>query len=121
MTERFERDSPAIIGFRLNAYRGKGPTMSYLSLNDVRAEALFASTMQPSDEPTATQVRTEIMHMVRQLGTRGCAARMAQEFGNAPESAVSRMRWARRVVADVFAVRPAHTALAGVGAGRSAA
>ena len=96
--------------------------MSTLSLNDVRAEALFASAMQPSDEPTATQVRTEIKHMVRQLGTRGCAARMAQEFGNAPEPAVSRMRWARRVVADVFAVRPAHTAaLSSVGTGRSAA
>jgi hypothetical protein len=95
--------------------------MSTLSLTDVRAEALFASALQPSDEPTATQVRTEIMHMVRHCGTRGCAARMAQEFGNAPQSAVARMRWARQVVADVFAVEPLSTTAAGLVAGRRAA
>ena len=83
--------------------------MSYHSLNDVRSEALFASALQPSDMPTAAQVRAEIMHTVRQLGTRGCAARMAQEFGDAPQPAVARMRWARRVVADVFTAQPART------------
>jgi hypothetical protein len=83
--------------------------MSYLSLNDVRSEALFASALQPSDEPTAAQVRAEIMRTVRRLGARGCAARMAQEFGDAPRPAVARMRWARGVVADVFAAQPART------------
>jgi hypothetical protein len=82
--------------------------MSSLILNDVRSEALFASALQPSDEPSVAQVRAEIKHTVRQLGTRGCAARMAQQFGDTPESAVTRMRWARRVVADIFAVQPAH-------------
>ncbi len=82
--------------------------MSYLDLNDVRSEALFVSALQPSDEPAATQVRTAITDAVRRLGTRGCAARMAQEFGDAPEWAAARMRWARRVVTDVFAVQPAH-------------
>jgi hypothetical protein len=95
--------------------------MSTLSLIDVRAEALFASALQPSDQPTATQVRTEIMRMVRRCGTRGCAARMAQEFGNAPQSAVARMRWARQVVADVFAVPPPRTTAPGLVAGRRAA
>jgi hypothetical protein len=80
--------------------------MSYHSLNDVRSEALFASVLQPSDRPPAAQVRTEIMHTVRRLGTRGCAARLAQEFGDAPQPAVARMRWARQVVADVFAPQP---------------
>lgn len=83
--------------------------MSYLILNDVRSEALFASALQPSDKPTAVQIQAEIRHMVRQFGTRGCAARMAQQFGDAPQSAVIRMRWARQAVADAFAVRPAHT------------
>jgi hypothetical protein len=32
---------------------------------------------------------------------------MAQEFGDAPQPAVARMRWARRVVADVFTAQPA--------------
>ncbi|HEU4347692.1 MAG TPA: hypothetical protein VFR35_07880 [Actinoplanes sp.] len=82
--------------------------MSYLILNDVRSEALFASALQPSDEPTAARVRAEIMLTVRQFGTRGCAARMAQQFGDSPQPAVARMRWARRVVADVFAAQPAH-------------
>ncbi|HEU4348276.1 MAG TPA: hypothetical protein VFR35_10855 [Actinoplanes sp.] len=97
--------------------------MSTLILNDVRSEALFASALQPSDEPPAARVRAEIMRTVRQLGTRGCAARMAQEFGDAPQPAVARMRWARQVVADVFAVQHAHTpALLPIrGAGRLAA
>jgi hypothetical protein len=88
--------------------------MSHHSLNDVRSEALFVSALQPSDRPTAAQVRDEIMHTVRRLGSRGCAARMAQEFGDAPQSAVTRMRWARQVVADVFTAQPAypHTQLA---------
>jgi hypothetical protein len=66
--------------------------MSHLNLNDVRAEALFASLLQPSDEPTAAQVRAAVMRTVRQFGTRGCAARMAQEFGDAPHAALPRMR-----------------------------
>ena len=82
--------------------------MSYITLHDVRSEALFASALQPSDEPTATQVRAEIMHTVRRLGTRGCAARMAEQFGDAPQPAVARMQWARRVVSDVFAAPAAH-------------
>lgn len=96
--------------------------MSHLNVNDVRSEALFASTLQPSEEPTAEQVRAEITHAVRRLGTRGCAARMAQEFGDAPDSAIARMCWARRVVADVFVVHPTPRPTAQLaGAGRRAA
>lgn len=79
--------------------------MSYLNLNDVRAEALFASALQPSDQPTAAQVRSAVTLTVRRLGTRGCAASVAQEFGDAPHTAVRRMRWAQQVVADVFTPR----------------
>jgi hypothetical protein len=96
--------------------------MSHLNLYDVRSEALFASALQPSDQPTAEQVRAAITRTVRQLGTRGCAAMMAQEFGDAPDVAVRRMRWARRAVAEVFAVHPARTpAPQLVGAGQWAA
>jgi hypothetical protein len=76
--------------------------MSTLNLNVVRSEALFASALPSSCEPTAAQVRAELARTVRSLGVRGCAARMAQEFGDAPEAAVARMRWARRVVSEVF-------------------
>lgn len=80
--------------------------MSHLNLKDVRSEALFVSALQPSERPTAAQVRSAITQTVRRLGTRGCAARVAQEFGDTPQTAVSRMRWARQVVAEVFAVHP---------------
>ena len=76
--------------------------MSHLNLNDIRSEALFASTLQPSEEPTVAQVRREIKRTVRHLGVCGCAARMAQEFGDAPSCAVARMHWARSLVEEIF-------------------
>ena len=76
--------------------------MSHLNLNDIRSEALFASTLQPSEEPTVAQVRREIERTVRHLGVGGCAARMAQEYGDAPSCAVARMHWARSLVAGIF-------------------
>jgi hypothetical protein len=76
--------------------------MSRLDLNAVRCEALFASSLQRSQSPTLTQVRQAIMWAVRDHGSRGCAARVAQEFGDHPETAVLRMRWARQLVAEVF-------------------
>jgi hypothetical protein len=64
---------------------------------DARCEALFASALEPSDAPTAAMISTAITRAVRQFGVDGCAARMAQEFGDRPETAASRMRWVRRV------------------------
>ena len=81
--------------------------MTWLNVIDARCEALFASGLQRSDEPTAQEVAAAISHAVRELGTRGCAARMAQEFGDHPETACERMRWARQVVAGLHAARPA--------------
>ena len=81
--------------------------MTRLNVIDARCEALFASGLQCSDEPTAQEVTAAISRAVRELGTRGCAARMAQEFGDYPEAACERMRWARQVVAGLHAARPA--------------
>jgi hypothetical protein len=81
--------------------------MTRLNVIDARCEALFASGLQRSDEPTAEAVGEAISRAVRDLGTRGCAARMAQEFGDHPEAACERMRWARQVVAGLHAARPA--------------
>ena len=69
-----------------------------LNVTDARCEALFASGLQRSDTPDAGMVAEVISHAVRQLGTRGCAARMAQEFGDHPEMAADRMRWVRQLV-----------------------
>ena len=69
----------------------------------VWADALFASMLQRSDGPSAGQVRTAVAAAVRAYGSHGCVERVAQEFGDHPEAAVARMRWARGVVGEVFA------------------
>ena len=58
-----------------------------------RAEALFASPLQGSQIPTIDQIRTAIADMLARLGPSGCAARMAEEYGDHPTEAVSRMMW----------------------------
>lgn len=72
----------------------------------VWADALFASMLQRSDEPTAGQVRQAVAAAIRAYGSRGCAARVAQEFGDHPDTAVARMRWARGMASAVFAAPP---------------
>jgi hypothetical protein len=81
------------------------PAAHHLSINAVRADALFVSALQRSDEPDSEQIRAAVAAAVRELGGRGCAERVAQEFGDHPETAVARMRWARRLVAKTFGTR----------------
>jgi len=76
--------------------------MSRLNLHAVRCEALFASALRRSDTIAPAQVRQAITEAIRELGSRGCAAWVAQEYGDYPEAAVARMRWARSLVADTF-------------------
>jgi len=73
-----------------------------LSIDTARADALFASALQISDAPSAVEVKKAIDAATSALGDLGCAARVAQEFGEHPETAVTRMRWAREEVACVF-------------------
>lgn len=67
--------------------------------SDARCEALFASWLQPSDTPTAGMIAAAIRSAVKRFGPRGCTERMAQEFGDHPDAAVHRMRWARQFAA----------------------
>jgi hypothetical protein len=76
-------------------------------LESVRAEALFVSDIQRADRATPDDVRSAIMHAVRRHGTRGCAALVAQEFGEHPETAVGRMCWALQAVRSTFAATAA--------------
>jgi hypothetical protein len=62
-------------------------------------DALFASALQRSDEPSARQVEQAVAAAIRALGELGCAARVAQAYGEDPETAVTRMRWARAMIA----------------------
>jgi len=70
-----------------------------LSPSAARADALFVSALQSSDQPTAAQVEQAIVAATCAFGDLGCAARVAQEYGEHPETAVTRMRWARLTVA----------------------
>jgi len=67
------------------------------------ADALFASALQGSDHPTPGQVRQAIAAAAAAYGGSGCAARVAQAFGEHPETAVPRMRWARALAARALA------------------
>ena len=70
-----------------------------LNVSDARRLALFASGLQPSDAPTAETVTQTINRAIRRLGVPGCVAQMAQEFGDHPDAAATRMRWARQLAA----------------------
>jgi hypothetical protein len=71
------------------------PSAPYdLSISAAQADALFASPLQRSDEPSARQVRQAIATALAAYGVRGCAARVAQDYGEHPETALTRMRWA---------------------------
>ena len=78
------------------------PATYHLSIRTARADALFASALQRSDEPSEAQVRRAIAGAIRVFGARGCAARVAQAYGEDPETAVTRMRWARAEVTGTF-------------------
>jgi hypothetical protein len=80
------------------------------SISALRADALFVSALQRSDDPSTAQVHHAIAAAVGEFGGLGCAERVAQEFGDHPETAAVRMRWAL-ALASVTAVRrqsPAH-------------
>ena len=72
------------------------------SIGAAWADALFASALQRSEEPSARQVRQAIAAAIGAYGLLGCAARVAQAYGEHPETAVRRMRWAHAAVADAF-------------------
>jgi len=65
----------------------------------LQADALFASALQRGDELNAWRIRQAIIVSLDAYGAGGCAGRVAQEFGDHPETAAARMRWARAAVA----------------------
>jgi hypothetical protein len=72
-------------------------------LISARAEALFTSPLPVGGQPTRAQVMDAIQLSVRaHRGVRGCAAEMAAVYGERPEVAAPRMRWAREVVTSIY-------------------
>ncbi len=68
---------------------------------DARCEALFASALQRSEAPTTEAVEAAIGAAISRFGTDGCAGQVAQEFGDHPETASERMRWARDLLGQL--------------------
>jgi hypothetical protein len=68
----------------------------------VRAEALFASTVQSSESPSAAQVVRAVATTLHRLRIQGCAEHVAAEFGDHPDTAVARMAWALATIRTVY-------------------
>ena len=75
--------------------------MTRFNVTDSRCEALFASALQRSDALTADAVTDAIAAAFASLGLVGCASRLAQEYGDHPDSARERMQWARQVIGEL--------------------
>jgi len=63
------------------------------TVRELAAEALFVSDLQPSQCPTSKCVEEAVTKMILRHGSDGCAAGVAEEFGDHPEVAVRRMTW----------------------------
>lgn len=69
-----------------------------------RAEALFASSLSALTPHTRTEIEAAIRAAVRTHdGVAGCACEVAREYGEHPETACARMRWARATVEAEYA------------------
>ena len=78
-----------------------------------RSEALFTSTLSARAELDEAQVANAIRTAIRTHGgSHGCAAEVAHEYGDHPETAVARMRWALAVVSALYPADDAPTTLA---------
>ncbi|GAA2625508.1 hypothetical protein [Paractinoplanes durhamensis] len=71
-------------------------------IDAVRTEALFLSYVQRSQQPSADIIREAVTDTVHRLGEDRCAELVAQEFGEHPDCAPDRMRWARTAVRLAF-------------------
>ena len=74
-----------------------------------RAAALFLSDLSATGHANDAEVEAAIQRtMLRHGGPDGCAADLAAAYGDHPELAVPRMRWARGVVEQLRRVPSKH-------------
>jgi len=66
-----------------------------------RAEALFISDLSARREYTQTDIATAIGRAICTHGIRGCTGEVAAAYGEHPETAAHRMRWARSVIEGI--------------------
>jgi hypothetical protein len=73
-------------------------------LRAARAEALFTSDLSARREYTEIEVAAAIRRAIgTHNGIRGCVAEVAAAYGDHPETAAGRMRWARAVIEAIDA------------------
>ncbi len=81
--------------------------MTALDLNAARAEALFVSTLSAAEPHDRAELKAAIAAAVRDYrGVAGCAAQMAEAYGESPEWAAWRMRWARDAARPLARYKP---------------
>ena len=77
-------------------------------LTAARAEALFTSPLSTGSHPARAAVDEAVrVAVLAHGGVRGCVADVATEYGDHPELAVPRMRWARAVIEHRYGERGA--------------
>ena len=69
------------------------------SVRALQADALFVSALQRSDELNTSQIWRAVSVALTAYGGAGCAGRVAQEFGDHPETAAVQVWWSRATVA----------------------
>jgi hypothetical protein len=72
------------------------------TMNRLIAEALFVSEVQPSEQCSCEVVQDAVTRTILRYGSDGCAAAMAAEFGEHPETAVRRMCWVHETLIRVY-------------------
>ena len=86
-------------------YREPAPATSSArsrQLLAARAAALFTSDLSALCEHTRIEVATAIRYTIgTHHGVRGCAAEVAAAYGERPETAARRMRWALTVLEGI--------------------
>jgi hypothetical protein len=76
-------------------------------LTAARSEALFTSHLSAGSPPSRAEVHAAIRHAIRAYGgTRGCAGEVAAAYGEHPDIAAPRMRWARQLVQATYPPGP---------------
>lgn len=72
-------------------------------LTAARAEALFSSSVTVGSHLTKGELAAAVAQTIRRLGgSRGCAVVLAGAYGELPETAVPRMRWALQQVRAAY-------------------
>ncbi len=85
-----------------------------------RAEALFASDLSAHCHLSEAVVAAAIRHAVRAHGgVRGCAGEVGAAYGDHPETAAARMRWARQVIEAIYSPTATSATATVIGTGRA--